>query len=410
LSSGCEPRPAKGAPTQPVASLATDAVTRPAMRRCAKVWAVGKAATKTISSRVPRGSNSSKATAVSPHQGEGEPHPAGCTTTARSKGTVQAPGRPTFFLGRHRSDGDPVITLRRAARSWMRARPADATQVALHRRSIRAEVDRRQGETGAAADGNGGVGGLRTPVVPHELVRNGPDRSSLDVMQSQDRRLLLSRDGLISRHHWRASVPLRPSVSRCPPPSPRASFARLHQAGQHATACGASHRDDTPILRLPLHEHHPFARAPDPPRAATAMTKKSDSAGLASRWGPLRGPAGRESAAGAPAPARGASGRTSRWLRDASPAAAPHGTVRTERARTRRSRRAPPPPDSRGIGRIALSTPALLVERLDARGVRRHAVHRRSRFSAAVAKARGLIPGLHLLHRSRSTSSLPRWR
>ena len=214
-------------------------------------------------------------------------------------------------------------------------------------------------------------------------------------MQSQDRRLLLSRDGLISRHHWRASVPLRPSVSRCPPPSPRASFARLHQAGQHATACGASHRDDTPILRLPLHEHHPFARAPDPPRAATAMTKKSDSAGLASRWGPLRGPAGRESAAGAraPAPARGASGRTSRWLRDASPAAAPHGTVRTERARTRRSRRAPPPPDSRGIGRIALSTPALLVERLDARGVRRHAVHRRSRFSAAVAKARVVRPG-----------------
>jgi len=155
-SSGCDPRPAKGAPTQPVASLATDAVTRPAMRRCARVWAVGNAATKTISSRVPRGLDSSKATAVSPHQGEGDPHPAGCTTTARSKRTVQAPGRPTFLLGRHRSDGDPVITLRRAARSWMRARPADATQVVPHRRSIHAEVDRRQGETGAAADGQRG--------------------------------------------------------------------------------------------------------------------------------------------------------------------------------------------------------------------------------------------------------------
>ncbi len=45
-SSGCEPRPAKGEPTQPEASLATDAATRPAMRRRASVWAVGKAATK----------------------------------------------------------------------------------------------------------------------------------------------------------------------------------------------------------------------------------------------------------------------------------------------------------------------------------------------------------------------------
>jgi len=149
-SSGCDPRPAKGAPTQPVASLATDAVTRPAMRRCARVWAVGNAATKTISSRVPRGLDSLKATAVSPHQGEGDPHPAGCTTTARSKRTVQAPGRPTFLLGRHRSDGDPVITLRRAARSWMRARPADATQVVPHRRSIHAEP--RRGRPTARGD------------------------------------------------------------------------------------------------------------------------------------------------------------------------------------------------------------------------------------------------------------------
>lgn len=55
-----------------------------------------------------------------------------------------------------------MTTLRRAARWWMRARPADATQVAPRRRSIRAEVDRRQGETGAAVDGDGGVGGLHT--------------------------------------------------------------------------------------------------------------------------------------------------------------------------------------------------------------------------------------------------------
>ena len=163
-SSGCKPRPAKGKPAQPVASLATDAATRPAMRRRASVWAVGKAATKTMSFRVPRGLLTPKATAVSPHQGEGRLHPAGCTTTARSKRTVQAPGRPTFLLGNHRSDGDPVITLRRAARPWMRARPADATKVAPHRRSIHAEVGRWQGETGATAEGNEGVGGPHTSV------------------------------------------------------------------------------------------------------------------------------------------------------------------------------------------------------------------------------------------------------
>src|SRR6185369_9713219 len=88
--------------------------------------------------------------------------PAGCTTTARTKRTVQAPGRPTLLLGKLRSDGDPVTTPRRAARRRMRARPADATPVAPHRRSIRAGVGRRQGETGAEAEGSGGVGGPNT--------------------------------------------------------------------------------------------------------------------------------------------------------------------------------------------------------------------------------------------------------
>jgi hypothetical protein len=55
-----------------------------------------------------------------------------------------------------------VTRLRRAARPRMRVRPADATQVAAHRRSIRAEVGHWQGETGAVADGNGGVGGPHT--------------------------------------------------------------------------------------------------------------------------------------------------------------------------------------------------------------------------------------------------------
>ena len=52
----------------------------------------------------------------------------------------------------------------RAVRPWMRARPADATQVAPQRTSIRTEVDRWQGETVAAVDGNEGVGGPNTSV------------------------------------------------------------------------------------------------------------------------------------------------------------------------------------------------------------------------------------------------------
>ena len=70
-SSGCEPRPAKGEPAQPVVSLATDAVTRPAMRRRAKVWAVGEAATKTKTFWVPRASICLKARAVSRESGRG---------------------------------------------------------------------------------------------------------------------------------------------------------------------------------------------------------------------------------------------------------------------------------------------------------------------------------------------------
>jgi len=113
---------------------------------------------------VPSDLDVAKAMAVSPCSGEGRQHLAGCTTTARSKRTVQAPGRPTLLLGRFRCDGDPVTTLRRAARQRMRARPADATQVAPHRRSVRAEVGRWQGETGAVVEGSRGVGGLHTSI------------------------------------------------------------------------------------------------------------------------------------------------------------------------------------------------------------------------------------------------------
>ena len=133
------------------------------MRSHAREWAVGNAASKTSSFRVPSGLDSAKATAVSPQQGEGRAHPAGCTTTARSKRTVQAPGRPTFLLGNHpaqRRAGHPSPT---------RHAPVDARvagrrhrEVAPHRRSIHAEVGRWQGETGATAEGSEGVGGLHT--------------------------------------------------------------------------------------------------------------------------------------------------------------------------------------------------------------------------------------------------------
>jgi hypothetical protein len=94
-SSWCKPRPAEDKPAQPVASLAMDAATRPAMRRRASVWAVGNAAMNTMSSRVPRVLLVPKATAVSPQQGEGRAHPAGCTTTARSN-TQQEDGPGTW--------------------------------------------------------------------------------------------------------------------------------------------------------------------------------------------------------------------------------------------------------------------------------------------------------------------------
>ena len=98
LSSGCEPRPAKGRPTQPVASLAAVAVTRPAMRRRASVWAVGKAATKIKPSRVPRVSNDLKATAVAPQQGRGATAPGGVydhgTQEEDNPGTWEAHASP----------------------------------------------------------------------------------------------------------------------------------------------------------------------------------------------------------------------------------------------------------------------------------------------------------------------------
>ena len=158
-SSGCESRPVRGQPTQPVASLAAGAVTRSAMRRHANEWAVGIAATKRRSSWVPKVLCSLKATAVAAPWASSDTHPAGSTTTARSKRTAQQPGRPSLLLVKRpglRRTGDPSPT-RSVSAGCTRCRPQ-----LRHRTSTRDEVGRRQGTTGAEADGDGGVGGLHT--------------------------------------------------------------------------------------------------------------------------------------------------------------------------------------------------------------------------------------------------------
>ncbi len=102
-SGGCETSPARGQPAWgSVASLATGVATRPAMRRYANVWAVGHAATKAMSCRVPRVLFRLKATATSPRWARGGLHLAGSSTTAHAKRTAQEPGRPLFLLGRNR--------------------------------------------------------------------------------------------------------------------------------------------------------------------------------------------------------------------------------------------------------------------------------------------------------------------
>jgi hypothetical protein len=80
----------------PVASLAASAVTRSSMRRYASKWAVGIAATKRRSFRVPKALCSLKATADSAPWASRDSHSAGSTTTAHSKRMAQKPGRPYF--------------------------------------------------------------------------------------------------------------------------------------------------------------------------------------------------------------------------------------------------------------------------------------------------------------------------
>ena len=88
-----------------------------------------------------------------------ELHPAGSSTTARTKRTAQKPGRPSFLLVTSpdkRRSGDQSPT-RSVSAGCTRCRP-----LPRHRTSTRDEVGRRQGTTGAEADGDEGVGGLHT--------------------------------------------------------------------------------------------------------------------------------------------------------------------------------------------------------------------------------------------------------
>ena len=153
-SSGCDPRPAKGEPARPVESLATAAVTRPAMRRHASMWAVGMQSRKYVDSRC-RGCRDSRRLQWFPREwARGD-----CTwrddrPRHACKRTIQAPGRPRFFLGilpERRRPGDHSPTRRALADARAAGRRHD---VAPHRRSIRTEVGRWRGTTGATDEGN----------------------------------------------------------------------------------------------------------------------------------------------------------------------------------------------------------------------------------------------------------------
>lgn len=161
-SSGCESRPTKGKPAQPVASLATQAATPAAMRRCAKVRAVGNAATKSIFIPGVEG------VALLEDDGGLTRYRARAGRTRRGLRPRHAPrGRSSNLGGPHSSLAPSGATESRlsfsdALRAVDAREAGRTTQVAPHRTSICAKVGHWQGETGATAEGDGGVGGLHT--------------------------------------------------------------------------------------------------------------------------------------------------------------------------------------------------------------------------------------------------------
>jgi len=93
-------------------------------------------------------------------------HPAGSWTTARTKRTAQAPGRPSSFLGITRHSGEAGDCSPTPGRKW--------TAFEAVKKRVCDEVSRRRGVTGAEADGGEGVGGLRSSVEVGERKVTGP--------------------------------------------------------------------------------------------------------------------------------------------------------------------------------------------------------------------------------------------
>ena len=154
-------------PPEPVASLATGAATQPAKRRCARTWAMGHTATKTIPFRVPRGLNSSKATAVSACRWASRDRARrGVRPWHAARGRPSDPGGPRLSSIRVRCNGDPVTTLRR----WH----VRGTHAPSAKNSARIEVGHARGTTEARAEGVVGVGGPHRSVEAGERA-GGPD-------------------------------------------------------------------------------------------------------------------------------------------------------------------------------------------------------------------------------------------
>ena len=153
-SSGCETRPARGEPAQPVASLATAPATVPAKRRYANVWAMDVGHETTFIPGAERFVHLEGSSDV-PASGRGDIAPGGVlghgTHERRRPGN---PGDPHSSSVKSRTTEIRPTKLRRAACSRVHARPI--------KKSTRPEVGRRRGKTIAEADVNEGVGELHT--------------------------------------------------------------------------------------------------------------------------------------------------------------------------------------------------------------------------------------------------------
>ena len=169
---GAIPARSRVSPPGSVASLAADPETGALMRRHASEWAVGQAAPKREPFRVPRALERLKATAACTQWASAEPHPAGSSTTARSKRTAQTPGRPCVSSGTIRSHGDPVKALRRAARPRdTLGRPNQAQNKGPHRGRPKARDDQSRSRR------TQGVGGPHTSADVGERRASGPGRA-----------------------------------------------------------------------------------------------------------------------------------------------------------------------------------------------------------------------------------------